>query len=445
VSGPTGRWGWIALGAVASCGGGQPVAALPPPAWPSAADAVLAVTSAAASAPTDEANEVVAEMLGRVAETHELAVVRPVRSRRVTRSEGIELIRKKTEQDVPHAVIEAQGEMLRALELVPLDYDLVEGMYALLAGNVAGFYDPDADVMYLLDDLDLGSQQDTLAHELAHALQDQHYDLGARLTYRPGATDRLAATSTLAEGDAMSTMFEVLYGGADLLDARHLRFFMVASVALSESGATTPRALQASLVAPYFDGFALVQALRDRGDWQEVARAWRSPPATTEQVLHLDKYDAGEPALPVPSLPEPEGDGWRTLDSDTAGEQALRIVLEQWTTVAGAAEAAAGWGGDRYRVLQRGAGPQTEHALGWLIRFDTAADAAEAVAVVRSRFPETCQDRPALGPLARKQVGDAVCIVAGPYRRLTSGQTGTSPAGGCHGALRWLDAVLASR
>ena len=60
--------------------------------------------------------------------------------------------------------------------------------------------------------------------------------------------------------------------------------------------------LQSSLTAPYVDGFALVQELRRRGGWPAVDKALKSLPATTEQLLHLDKLDAREAALAVQLL-----------------------------------------------------------------------------------------------------------------------------------------------
>ena len=62
----------------------------------------------------------------------------------------------------------------------------------------------------------------------------------------------------------MSAMFEVMLGNAFMMSPQALRFAMVASVAMAEGGVATPRVLQASLIAPYVDGFTFVQALRKR-------------------------------------------------------------------------------------------------------------------------------------------------------------------------------------
>ena len=431
----------LLVGVLAACAGPTP--------QPSAVEAELtsvappdAATSEAPQRPDPE----IARLLRATARAHALTVKHAVAGRTVSRKEGIALIKEKAEHDLPKDVLAAQGELLGALALIPADYDFVAGMYSMLEQNVAGFYDPDQDTMFLIDDLDRGARHETLAHELVHALQDQHYDLGARLRYRRGQLDRITAAATLAEGDAMSAMLDVSHGSAFRFTARAVHLMMVAGVAFSESGGTTPRVLQSSLISPYSDGFRFVQQLRKRGGWQEVDRVWRAPPETTEQLLHLDKYDKREPAILVPELPiKTLGSGWQPMDSDAMGEQTLRIVLEQWAIKAVAREGAAGWGGDRYLVLRRSAtADATDYVVGWHIRFDTEADAIAAHDLVRRKLTSSCLERAELGPIAHKRKGGDVAIVVGPYRRNQSGRRVAVPSSAsCKQSLSWLDEILA--
>ena len=352
-------------------------------------------------------------------------------------------MKAKAERDIPKGVLDAQGDLLRALGLMPADYDFVGGIYALLERNVAGFYDEDSDTMFLLDDLGMADRE-TLVHELEHALQDQHFDLDRLVGYTPGESDRVTATHAIAEGDAMSTMFEVMNGNAFLIDASALRFMMVASVAIAEGGQATPRVLQASLVAPYVDGYRFVQALRKQGGWTAVNEAFRKPPASTEQLLHLDKYAAREPPIVVAKPAPPLGDGWTDKDTDVLGEQGLRMVFEQWGRVAEAAEAAAGWGGDRYRVMER---PHPDGgvavAASWLVVFDDEAEAKEAEALMRGEHAKACTEREIVGPFAYRRRGAAIAMVAGPFQKKDG--VARASAGDCKGASAWLDAILASR
>jgi len=415
---------------------------------PAASPQVQAPPGGALEAPTataqDRERNAMAKTLADVAAAHGLTVLRPVPGQVVSRDQGIELIIAKTKRDVPAEVLAAQGEMFSALELIPADYPFVDGMFAMVKENIAGFYDPDADAMYLLDDLDDLARGPTLAHELVHALQDQHFDLGTRLTYRPGQVDALAALSCFAEGDATAAMFAGPDGSVAPLPVETLRLSMNASVALSAAGANTPPAMLASLVAPYIDGYRFVSALRERGGWAEVNQAWLRPPSSTEQVLHLDKYDANEAPLVVPPLKSAAlGEGWRTLDEDAAGEQATRLTFEQWFTPPEASRAAAGWGGDRYALFARSATAGREVAFAWRIRFDSPTEAAEAEALMATKFP-ACRERATLGPLAWKRKAFDLAVVAGPFLRLANGGAATSPAARCGVARAWLAEVLAS-
>ncbi len=353
---------------LAACGDAQPVRA---PAAPSAR-AVVPVSSAddagdsAASAepkraalpPEDDFSRAVRRMLAKVSKVRALSAKMPVKGQVLDRAAVIKRVRTKAEQDLPKGVMEAQGELLRGLGLIDSDYAFVDGIYELIEGNLAGFYDQHEDTMFILDDLPESAVAETLAHELVHALQDQHFDLTDMLTYAPGDSDRVTAGHALAEGDAMSAMFDLTLGDSRKISVRQLRMAMVASVAFSGTGDKTPRVLQASLIAPYVDGFRFVQELRSRGGWGEVDKAYARLPASTEQLLHVDKYMANEPPLTVKTPALPRGGGVR--DQDVLGEQGMRMVFEQWSTNKIAAAAAEGWGGDRFVVGRRDASDGAE-------------------------------------------------------------------------------------
>jgi hypothetical protein len=412
-----------------------PAQAAPPPEPP---------PKAAVPDPDAAARRRIADMLAKVTRARGLPVKQDVAGKVLDRDQVLVKIKAKVEKEIPRDVVEHDGELMAALELAPPEYDFVEGSYRLIQGRIAGFYEPGDKTMYLVDDLSDDEADETLAHELDHALQDQAYDLGKLLDFAPGDGDRTAAGHAVAEGDAMSAMFDVTLGSAFNVSESLLRKALALSNAVSATSTTTPHALQESLIAPYADGFAFIQERREHGGWPAVDAAWRELPQSTEQLLHVEKYLAREPPIKV-SVPtfKALGEGFRAVTNDVMGEQGLRIMLGEWTGEREAHAAAAGWGGDRYVVARRDGGPDRHAiAVAWLAVMDTAADAKELAAVLKKRFGTTCRERATVGPIAWRQSGARVGVVMGPYER--NGHTPKS-AGSCAVSNRWLQEVLGAR
>jgi hypothetical protein len=445
-------------GAAASCGGTRPFDAEGP--WLEAPPGARVAAASTFGSASPRAGPNVDAMVARVASARGLPVLRPVASYELDRAAMMARIRAHAERETPREIVIHQGEVLAALELVPLDYDLEAGALRLIEGRVAGYYEPEDQALYVADDLDAPNATETLAHELTHALQDQTYGIGAMLAFKPGEGDRLAAAHALIEGDAVSAMYDVVLGSASRVDMAEFRQLLVDSTEHSSVASVTPSFLKASLNAPYSEGFACVQGLRRRGGWPAVDAVWRALPASTEQILHPDKLAAREPpiVMPLPSI-DGLGEGFRAVLDDGMGELDLRLAIEEWLArdsaddsddvsssagAAAAARAAAGWGGDRYLVARRdlpGHPARHELAFAWHLRFDTAADAVQMTEVLTRRFGSACQDRADLGPILWRAAARDVVLVAGPYER-RSGDRGARSAGSCAGAATWARGIL---
>ena len=436
--------GALALALASGCGPSAPPSRAPAPApaqsSPPPRPPPREINLDEESPPDAESSAAVQEMLQRVAHARGLPIKRAVPGKVLDRDTMLRRIRATVEEDTPKDALVAQGELLAALELVPSEYDFVAGAFALLGGRVAGFYDPDDGAMYLADDLDEAEAAETLAHELAHALADQSFPLAPMVEYAPGQGDRLSAVHSVIEGDATSAMLDVTLGSAFQMTEDAVRLAFVAATAMSDVGQKTPRAITSSLVAPYIDGFAFIQALRSRGDWAAVDEVWRAMPETTEQLLHVDKLLAREPAESVaaPVLGALGRQGYRVLIDDVVGEQGLRILLEDVGSRAEARGGAAGWGGDRFVVAAREEAGKRLFAVAFRLRMDTAADAAEVAALFARKYGKVCRERDALGPVAWSMRGRDITFVSGPYER-----NGGRPRarGGCEGALAWMGEV----
>jgi hypothetical protein len=427
-----------------------------------------------------DAQRKIADFLARVAEVRRLQPRASVEGQELERAALIAGVRAHVAREVPRDVIRNQGELLVGLGLLPRDFDYEEGTFRLLEAQLAGFYEYRDKKMYLASDLDEAAADLTLAHELVHALQDQHYDLGSRMAYQPEGNDRESAFQALAEGDATSAMMDVMAPehrlAVEVPD--HLFIAGIEGSMSVSAGETAPQVLRASLVAPYVDGVLFVHALRRRGiarggsdptGWSEVDRVWKAPPETTEQLLHIEKFDAREPAEKILPVLPPAESGWSTFYEDVFGEQGLRISAEQWMPKKTAALVAEGWGGDRLAVFHRpssGAAPSESgdvgtagarvppgaYAVAWHIRFDPGRQDADgearqafkalADALRPHREPSgntVCVERGALGPLAIARSGRDVAFAAGPYER---GGAPGRPGAVCAQTVRWAADIL---
>src|SRR5262249_47718141 len=104
--------------------------------------------------------------------------------------------------------VRAEARVLKRLGLLPESADYEKLILDLLMEQVAGFYDPFAARLYIADWLPLEMQRPALAHEIEHALQDQHFDLKRFAEPIKDDGDRQLAQSALVEGDGTAVMLE---------------------------------------------------------------------------------------------------------------------------------------------------------------------------------------------------------------------------------------------
>lgn len=444
------RWALPAafVSSVASCGAPP----RPVPAEPAAEPAAPPPSGREAPAAEDEAQRAVEAALAETSRARELPAKGSVRAVVLARSEMAERVRRSVEKEVPPDVIQGEADVLMAFGLVPSSFDYLASVTSLLGAELAGFYEPETKTMFLSSELRGAERATTLAHELVHALQDQYYGLTQLLDYEGDQSDRMGAVHALAEGDATSAMLDQVLApqhrhATDLSDEL-VGLQVRSAAAMSSAGTDVPAVLTRSLIAPYTDGISFVHALRRRGGWKEVDAAWREPPVTTEQLLHLEKFLAREPAVVIPAPPAPAGSRLSRVHTDVFGEQSLRIVFEEWVPRRAAVEAAAGWAGDRVAVFREGA---LVASVLW-VRYDDEASATRGADAFlrggqqqgagRRRGNGGCFERPTRGPFEIRRRARDIVIVAGPFRRVGGA---TESAGVCGDAEKWSAAILATK
>ncbi|HFE67336.1 MAG TPA: hypothetical protein ENJ93_08740 [Chloroflexi bacterium] len=269
--------------------------------------------------------------------------------------------------------------VLSSFDFLERDFDMAGFIRSLYSEQIAGFYDPETNEFVVVsedDTLDAGEQL-THAHEFVHALQDQHFNLDF-LDDESLDADASAALTALAEGEATQVETEyMLSGNINLGDLLLTALDALDSPVLNSA----PPVIANSLMFPYTAGQEFVQALTDEGGYAAVDDAWANPPQSTEQILHPDRYLAGdEPQLvTLPPLTDTLGAGWTLVDEDVFGEFMLREYLQQQLSEQQVDTAVTGWGGDKYATYYN----EADDALVTVLRiaWDTAQDSTEFAAL----------------------------------------------------------------
>jgi len=409
---------------------------------------------------TSKDSKQVARTLARVSEMRGIVSTRAVPGVKLDRDQLVARVKDKALREYPPEALRREGLLLQITGFAPPTFDYLSEMLKLLEAQLEGFYEPKNGTMYLAADLKGPQAQATLAHELVHALQDQKWDLRKRSDYKPGRGDEAMALACLAEGDATSLMLDFLMkpdkSALDIPDDA-LRELMASGMNIGDVQ-SVPHILRSTLIAPYMEGLGFVHELRRKGDWKAVDRAWDRPPTTTEQIMHVDKWEANEGPIAIPAPTALAlGEGWNKDDEDTFGELGFALTFAEWMDVEEARKAAAGWGGDRTSVFSKG--DQIAHAVH--VRYDGASAAPKPDAYAERAFgklavglkkslgkpatsdPTTiCFDRKELGPLLFARRDRDIVMITGPARVASGAWTSTS---NCTTAKTWSDEIVAQK
>lgn len=332
---------------------------------------------AAVNPKTAAVREATAEVLRETSELRKLPILRPVRSGAQSRAEIEQMLVRNLNESATPEETTASETALKKFGLAPADFQLRPFLIKLLTEQVAGYYDPKTQEFYLADWIELDGQKPVMAHELTHALQDQHFNLRRFEDWPKHDSDAEMSAHALVEGDASFLMMQ--YVARD--PARQLAFLksmMSGGAGASEQIEKAPRVLREQMLFPYLQGMLWVAQIYKQGGWEGVSAAYKNLPKSSEQILHSEKYAAGEAPQKVAlrDVSATLGRGWRMADNDVQGEWGCYILLDEFLQATDVSKrAAAGWGGDRYALF---VGPRkTDAAVALKTVWDTEADARE--------------------------------------------------------------------
>ena len=326
------------------------------------------------------------EILRTVSRIRLLDIKNSVKSGLKTKDEIEAAVMRDLDESTTPEEFQASQKTLVKLGLIAKDFKLREYVVSLLREQVAGFYEPKTKEFYLAAWLPISEQKRVIAHELVHALQDQHFNLRRFERWPKGDSDAELAAHALIEGDATVVMiqYDLDQEGAriDVTKVAPLTERMLDEDSASDAKnypvlSAAPRVLRENLQFPYVYGAGFVQAVLKAQSWKALDEGFTDLPASTEQIMHPEKFLSRDNPVKIalPDLLGVLGSDWKQADTDVNGEFGYQVVLTEFISKRAARIAAAGWGGDRYVLLEnKGTGASI---LGQFTTWDTPADARE--------------------------------------------------------------------
>jgi hypothetical protein len=311
-------------------------------------------TAPAAALPPAQA-KLIDEIRAQVAELRGLQWKTPLDVAIVPRNEFQQELKRVNDRDRHTDRQTGDGETYKLLKLIPRSLNYDKALEDLYGSAVVGFYDPKTKKL-LIGAKDGGALDPaarlTIAHEMDHALTDQHFNFG----------DRTNALDIGDKQEELQGFIGLLEGDAKVMESLWSTKYLTAKErqTLTSSGDLTdfyrsPKYLRDSLLYPYTSGQAWAMRLyQQTRSWRLIDAAYADPPRSTEDVLHLDRYQAkprrgwSPPQLP----PLTAGTGCAAVRSGTIGEFNMIELLDQNLTLNDAAVSADGWNGDAFQVVK---------------------------------------------------------------------------------------------
>ncbi len=260
----------------------------------------------------------------------------------------------KFAEELPPAELQGATAAYRLFGLIPDSLDLRRTMIDLLTEQIAGYYDPDSDALFIRSDIEPFQFRVVVSHELVHALQHQYLNLDS-LIQQKRQNDRRTAAQAVLEGQAVLSQIPVLMPEQRPETLPAGWFWRQREVAAQQQAqmpefAHAPLWLRETLIFPYLGGAEFVRWFRRQYPGQQPYGALM--PTSTEQILDPSRYVARDRPREVAfEVPAPDA----VIYEDDLGAFEIRLLFtELLGSEERAAVYAAGWDGDRYQVLSAG-------------------------------------------------------------------------------------------
>jgi hypothetical protein len=275
-----------------------------------------------------------------------------------------------------------KNQIWEALFLVDEPTNANNATSGVYGSTVLGYYS-NGKIVIVSDSETPRLDRATLAHELTHALQDQQLTLG-------GGTREKTRDARLAENG-------LIEGGANYVESTYAhrcdkkwsclpRPGQNQSDRSNQSESGSPpynQGIYMTVIMPYVEGPAFVDALYERGGWETVNNAYEDIPESTEQIIHPDRYPDEDPT--AVSVKDRSSKEWKRFDvkpqSNTLGEVSIYSMFwingiidhKSHKQFNYSHPLSAGWAGDRIVPYRNG----DQYGYVWKTKWDTKHDASQ--------------------------------------------------------------------
>ena len=298
------------------------------------------------------------EVLEQMSEITGLKLVSPLKKTIRSRDEIRAYVIHQMNEEKDPAERYAATRSAEAFGLIPKNFDFDNFMVDLLTEQIAGLYDPKSHEFYIADWIPLSDQRMVMAHELTHALEDQHFKIEDWVKAARPNDDAELAREAVLEGSAMAAMVDFLLRGSgrSLKDLPNIDpSMLVGDMSNTPTLEKAPPFLRDALIFPYITGMSFTAEVLKPSGWPALSGMFAKPPVSTQQVMHPGIYRSGKaPAtVKLPAMDKLIGSSWSKLEDNVMGEFGWKEILKQFIGEERAKLMAAGWGGDRYLVYEQ--------------------------------------------------------------------------------------------
>lgn len=348
------------------------------PVW-FASSVLFCLAAAHLVAATDPVFGQIDSIVKSISEITGLPEKHPVPYGRMSKRQLRQFLNKRIKKSLKPEEIYADELALKMLGFVPNDFDLRKSTVDLLTEQAAAFYDYDEKKLFLMEDASAVGDTVTLAHELTHALADQHFRLNNFMDDTPASDDENLAHSAVVEGEATWVMiaYNLKQAGQDSAPTPEILKSM------SDGGSSNmadfpilrqaPLYIQQSLLFPYSYGALFFDAVYRKMGKRAFAEVFTNPPVDSAQIIHPERYFSHQQPS-HPELPPLRAKGAEVITEGSVGEFDHQMLIRAYIGEGTANSLAPHARGGQFKIV--GAGEEHRPVLQYSSEWDSSENAA---------------------------------------------------------------------